>query len=198
MARKSLQDVQSLANTYFADNNSGAITPQLLREWCAAIIGAIRPAYAYLNRIGPTSQTPPVGAPAALVFDFGTLSPIVDYSTIPVPVDPPTGTPNPQPGQITRLEKGTVRITFTADVAPTANANNTVTFTLFKNGVATAWKQSVMLTATGVVESVSLAALEYLNAAATYEIRVSATVATAMNFSNLVFLAETVPVWEYI
>ena len=198
MARKSLSEVVSAASASFPDNVVGAITPAVLRTWIGDLISAIRPAYGYLTRIGPTSQTPPVGAPAALVFDFGTLSPIVDYSTIPVPVVPPTGTPNPQPGQITRLEKGTVRITFTADVAPTANANNTVTFTLFKNGVATAWKQSVMLTATGVVESVSLAALEYLNAAATYEIRVSATTATPMNFSNLVFLAETVPVWEYI
>jgi hypothetical protein len=187
MARKSLQEVIAEAATVFADNNVGAITPLLLRTWIGDLIGAIRPAYCYLSRLGPTSQTPPASpAVAPLVFDSGALSPVVDYSFTAA-----TGT-------IVRSEKGTTRFTFTADISPTANANNLLTFTLFKNGVATPWKQSVMLTATGVTESVTLSAIEYLNGIATYQMQISASAAVAMNFSNMTFVAETVPVWEYI
>jgi hypothetical protein len=185
MARKSLLEVTTAAAVAFPDNTAGEITPQILRTWIADLIGAIRPAYCYLSRIGPTAQTPPAGTPAALVFDSGAVSPVVDYTYVAA-----TGT-------ITRNEKGTCRFTFTADIEPTANANNLLTFTLYKNGVATAWKQSVMLTATGVIESVSLAAIEYLNGIGTYQMRISAAAATPMNFSNMTFVAETVPVWDY-
>jgi hypothetical protein len=186
MARPSLLDVINEANVSFADNINGAITPLKLRTWIGNLVAAIRPAYGYLSRVAVWSQTPPTGTPVGLTFDTGTVSPVVDYDVSGFAT-----------GTIVRNEHGVTRFTLTADVAPTANANNTLTFTLYKNGVATAWKQSVMLTATGVTESVTFSGLEYLNGLASYSIRISATAAVAMNFSNASFVLETVPVWEY-
>jgi hypothetical protein len=185
MARKSLEEVSADASVAFPDNTSGEITPLVLRNWIGELLMAIRPAYGYLNRVGPTVQALTT-AFAALVFDSATLSPVVDYT-----LSAPTG-------KITRNEKGTTRLTFSADISPTANANNLVTFQVFKNGVATPWTVSVMLTATGVTESVSLVGIEYLNGIADYELKVKAGTAGNFNMSNLIFVAETVPVWSYI
>jgi hypothetical protein len=89
-------------------------------------------------------------------------------------------------------------INFTADVLGSVNATRLVTFTLFKNGVATAWRQSVSLSTNTLTESISFTALEYEGvAAAQYEIRISSDVATSVTLSQMVFLAEVVPVWSY-
>jgi len=191
MARKSLQDVQSLANTYFADNNSGAITPQLLREWCAAIIGAIRPAYAYVARVAATVQAITTVA-APVVFDTGVRSPIgeLEYAISLL------GAGNPN--TISRVDPGTTRFTFTADILPAVNTTLTLTFTLMKNGSATPWKQSVTMSSNTITESISFAAIEYLNAAAVYRMDVQSTANVNITFSNMTLVAESVPIWEYI
>jgi hypothetical protein len=119
--------------------------------------------------------------------DTANVSPVVDYTLVAALA------------KITRNERGTTKFTFTADIAGNTSAANVVTFALYKNGVATPWKQSITLTSTGTVESVSLPALEYLNGIAEYQMLVSTSTASyAVTFSNVVFVAETVMVWDYI
>ena len=191
MARPSLQSVQTLANTDFADNNTGAITPQKLREWIAKMIEAIRPAYAYLSRVAATVQ-PITTVAAPVVFDTGVRSPIgeLEYAISLL------GAGNPN--TISRVDPGTTRFTFTADILPAVNTNLTLTFTLMKNGSATPWKQSLTMSSNTITESISFAAIEYLNAAAVYRMDVQSTANVNITFSNMTLVAESVPIWEYI
>lgn len=185
MARPSLEEVTTNAAILFPDNNTKLITPAKLRQFISELIGAIRPAYGYLvqtaNLVKSLTTTP-----SSATYTSGIVSPVIDFGT------------NITTGVITRNDKGMTTINFTADVLGSVNATRLVTFTLFKNGAPTVWRQSVSLSTNNLVESVSFTALEYEGvAAAQYEIRISSDVATSVTLSQMVFLAETVPVWSY-
>jgi len=187
MARKSLKEVLTDSGIFFPDNNTGQITPTGLRTWIAELIGAISPGYAYIVRPGPTVQAM-TAVPAALVFDTATVtnSGQADY------------TANAAAGEIVRVERGTTRLTFTADITPPTNSNSNLTFTLFKNGVATVWRVSVTLTAIAVKESVSMSMIDYNSSAAIYTMHASSNANGNYSFSEMELVAEVVPVWEYI
>ena len=185
MARMSLQEVTSSAALLFPDNSTKLITPAKMRQFISELITAIRPAYGVISRVANVIQAITT-TPAPVVLDTGALSPIVDYTLTPAS------------GRIQRNEKGMTRLTFTCDIlSHTTATGRTTTFTLFKNGVATSWRQSIVTNSITVIESLSFPAIEYLDGVAQYEIRVSIDVGTSMTFSNVSFVAETVPVWDY-
>ena len=184
MARMSLQEVTSSAALLFPDNSTKLITPAKMRQFISELIGAIRPAYGYLSRSANVVQALTT-TPSPLVMDTAALSPIVDY-TLNAPL-----------ARIQRNEAGTTNFTFTCDIQGSTNTTRQVTFTLYKNGVATPWRQTVSLTTSTIVGGVSFPAIEYLNGVAQYQMMVSCDAAYSVTFSNVVFVAETVPVWEY-
>ena len=181
MARKSLTQVLAEAAVAFPDNITELITPAILRAWIGDFVAAIRPAYGVLS-IASSNQAV-TATPQALAMNIAQLSPVIDYVLTPA-----TGT-------IVRSEPGMVRFTVSADVA--AATAQTVTFVLYKNGVATAWKQSARTTGAAIVEAVSFPAMEYSNALATYQLRISSTSVGTVTLTDVIFLAETVPVWDY-
>jgi len=185
MARMSLQEVTSSAAMLFPDNSTKLITPAKMRQFISELIGAIRPAYGYLSRTANVVQALTT-TPSPLVMDTATVSPIVDYTL------------NAALARIQRNEKGTTSFSFTADILGSANVTRQVTFTLYKNGVATSWRQTITLTTNTLTASISFPALEYLNGIAQYQLMVSCDAAYSVTFSNVVFVAETVPVWDFV
>lgn len=184
MARPSISQVIANALVAFPDNASEAITPAILRNWISYMLSAFYPAYRYLSRLAANVQT--LGTSAVPVsFDTSVGSPIVDYSATAA-----TGT-------ITRTDPGTCRFQFTADVE--AAVNRIVTFTLYKNGSSTPWRVGVTTQGAGKPVSVAMPALEYSLATATYQMQATCdTAGTAVTLSNMVFLAETVPAYDYV
>jgi hypothetical protein len=186
MARKSMVELLAELTTQFPDNTTGLITPATVRNYFTNLINAIRPAYALLDRSAGVTQALTV-APAPLVFTTSDVtSALGEY------------TANAAVGRITHLIPGTVRFTFTADLLPPANQTRTVTFTLYKGGVATPWRQSITTTASGVTESISFMAILYDGGSnVNYDMYVQIDVATTFTLSNMVLVAETVPVNAY-
>ena len=183
--RMSLQQVVSSAALLFPDNSTKLITPAKMRQFVGEIVDAIRPAYGYLSRSANVVQALTT-TPSPLVMDTANVSPIVDY-TLTAPL-----------ARIQRNEAGTTNFSFTCDIQGSANVTRQVTFTLFKNGVATAWRQSISLTTSTLIAGVSFPAIDYLNGVAQYQMMVSCDAAYSVTFSNVVFVAETVPVWDYV
>lgn len=184
MARQSLEQVTNTAAIVFADNTVGAITPTVLRSWISDLITAIRPAYGVITQISPVVQALTT-TPSPVVCSIGSVSPVVEYALTPPICD------------IARNDAGTTRLSFTADIQGSANATRQLTFTLYKNGAPTSWRQSLTLTTSTLVESISFPAIEYLNGNAFYQMMVSCDANYNVTFSNVAFIAETVPVWSY-
>jgi hypothetical protein len=85
---------------------------------------------------------------------------------------------------------------FTADVVGT---NGTVvTFTLYKDGVATPWRQSCTTAGAGKAVSISFSIVETATGPATYQMRVKIdTGSQTLTLSEMLFVAASQPVWEY-
>jgi hypothetical protein len=183
MARKSFVQLSADLLTSFPDNINGAITPLVLRTYIQNFLNAIRPAYGLLSRPNATAQT--LGtADAAIIFDTGYASDVPDYTT------------NAPAGTLVRLEAGSTRLTINATIE-TANGR-LITLTLYKNGVATPWRSSVIGQGTGKPIDMTIVALTYEGAQATYQLQGKAdAAATSVTFSNMDMLAETVPVNAY-
>ena len=184
MARLSLSEVTSSAAVLFPDNTTKLITPAKMRQFISEFTTAIRPAYGYILQTAPLVQALTT-TPSPLVMSASTVSPIVDF----------TCTPNI--AKVTRNDPGMTRITITADIQGSTNTQRLISFQIYKNGVATAWKQTIGLTTSTLIESISLPALEYLNGIAEYQLMVSADANYSVTFSNAAMICETVPVWTY-
>jgi hypothetical protein len=184
MPRPSLTQVLATSAALLVDNTIGLISPADIRQVFTDLVNAIRPAYAKISQAGGVVQALTI-PPAPLVCSGGEIGPVVDFT-----VNPPVCT-------ITRTEAGVTRFEFTADIQGSANVTRLVNFQLYRNGVPTNWKQSISLTSSTLVLSVSFPALEYINAPAAYQIVVSCDAAYNVTFSNVEFLAESVPVWNY-
>ena len=185
MARKSMTELLAELLTSFPDQNTKFITPTILRGYFTDFINAIRPAYAILTRSAGVAQAVTV-APAPLQF-----------TTADVTAGLGEFTANAATGLISRNIPGTVRLSFSADLLPTTNSTRTVTFTIYKDGVATAWRQSITTTALAITESVAFVGLIYAAAPANFQMYVSVDVNQSFTFSEMIFVAEVVPVNAY-
>ena len=181
MARKTLNQMLADLLTSFPDNNTKFITPLVLRTYLDDLIKALRPSYAWLVRQAGVAQAVTV-APVQLVFTASELAFAQgEYSA------------NAAIGRITRLDAGVCQFNFTADVSSPSNSKRLLTFTLYKNGVATPFRQSAEFGVANEVISVSFSAIQSSSLPANYDMYVQSSVNETFTFSEMVFLAQTLP-----
>jgi hypothetical protein len=181
MARKTLDQMLADLLTSFPDNNTKFITPLVLRTYLDDLIKAIRPSYAWLFRQVGVAQAVTV-APVRLVF-----------TAVEITYAQGEYTANASVGRITRLDPGVCQFNFTADISSPSNSTRVLTFTLYKNGVATPFRQSQSFSVTGEVLSVSFGAIQSSSLPADYDMYVQSSVNETFTFSEMVFLAQTLP-----
>lgn len=186
MARKSLNEMLADLLTSFPDNNTKFITPAILRTYFDNFIKVIRPSYALLRRDTGVAQ-------AVTTVD----TPLV-FTTSDVTASLGEYTANAAIGEIARVDGGgTVNFTFTAGISSPSNSNRLLTFTLYKNGVAIPFRQSQSFNVANETLSLSFNALHFNATAATYSMRVQSSVNETFTFSNMVLVAQTIPVNSY-
>jgi hypothetical protein len=183
MPRKSINELIAQANADFPDNTAGLITPEKLRQFCLDFLNAISPAYGYLSATGPLSQTFNI-APSVVSFDTA-------YDS-----DPSQTTSNATNDSVSRAERGTSTINFSIDVTLANNVG--LTFTIYKQGVATPWSISAVGRGAANPVSVALTAVDYADPAAVYTVRcVAENDGTAVTLSNALFLVAIDPVRSF-
>lgn len=184
MARKSILELIAQAEVDFPDNTTGMITPALLRQWCVDFLNSIAPAYGYLTLAGPTNQT--FGLTPSLVVFQGAVNSDPSQVTAAVPAS-----------TVTRTERGTATINFTMDME--ASNGRFVSFTLYKNGVATTWRTTGNGGGAGNPVGVALTAVDYApDPGAVYDIRATAEVNGAVVvLSNGAFVVQIEPVRSF-
>lgn len=185
MARKSINELIAQATADFPDNTGGLVTPAKLRQWAIDFLNAIAPAYGVLQITpGTLNQTLNI-APQLLVFNSA-------YNS-----DPAQTTAAVPASTVTRTDRGTVTVNFTADFECTNG--RFVTFTLYKNGVATPWRVTGNGGGNGNPVAVALTAVDYADPAATYAIYASCEVnGTVVTLSNAAMIVAIDPVRSYV
>jgi hypothetical protein len=187
MARKSFAELLAGLAAVFPDNSTGLITPAILRGYFTDFLNAIIPAYAILERrVGVAQNITPANTDIPLVFTSADLLKANGEMTA-----------NAGAGEIGRVDKGTTRFTFTADLLEASNATRTLTFTLYRDGAPTVWSQSVTLTSNAQTESITFTMITTAPAAASYTMQVKSSAIELVTFSNMVLVAEVVPVQAY-
>lgn len=183
MARKSINELIAQATADFPDNVSGLITPAKLRTWAIDFLNAISPGYSVLSAAGPLTQT------------FGLTPALVVFNTVQnsLPSEIVAAVPA---STITRSERGTTTINFSVDIE--TNNGRFITFTLFKNGVATPWRITGNGGGVGNPVAVALTVIDYADPAATYDVRATAEVAgTSVTLSAMALVAAIESVRSY-
>ena len=185
MARKSINELIAQATADFPDNVTGLVTPAKLRQWAIDFLNAIAPAYGVLQITpGTLSQTLNI-APQLLVFNSA-------YNS-----DPAQTTAAVPASTIIRAEKGNSTINFVIDFE--CQTGRFVTFTLYKNGVATPWRVTGNGGGNGNPVAVALTAVDYADPAATYSIQASCEVnGTVVTFSNAALVVQVEPVRSFV
>jgi hypothetical protein len=179
MPRLSMTQLQALVDADFPDNTTRIITPATMRSFLHDFLDTMTPAYCAVTRA------------VAQAFALTTTPQAVTY-TASVTVQAPEWSANLVSGVMSRSEAATTRFTFTADMA--LAANRLVILTLYVNGIATAWRQTLQGTGATSPDSVTFSGINYASAAATYEVRASVDVNTTVTFSNVELVLENVPV----
>ena len=183
MARKSILELIAQVNATFPDNSSGLITPAVLRAFCIDFLTAVSPAYAYMTKAAPSAQV------------LGLVSSLVVFSAV-FDSDPAQTTTVVPASTITRAERGTSTINFTVDME--CITGRFVTFTIFKNGVATPWRVTGNGGGTGNPVAVALTAVDYADPAAVYSVQATCeTNGTSVILSNMGMVLAVEPVRSY-
>jgi hypothetical protein len=183
MARKSINELIAQANADFPDNVTGLITPAKLRQFCLDFLAAISPAYGYLAAVGPLSQT------------FNTAPSVVSFDTA-YDSDPSQTTSNATADTVSRAERGTSTINFSVDVALANNIG--LTFTIYKQGVATPWSISAVGRGIANPVSIALTAIDYADPAGVYTVRcVAENDGVAVTLTNALFVLAVDPVRSF-
>lgn len=184
MARKSINELVAQATADFPDNATGLITPAKLRQFCLDFLAAVAPVYSVLHATGPLNQT--FGTvPALVVFNTATNS----YPSEMVAAVPAS--------TIARSQRGAVQLDLSIDFE--CQANRFVTFIVYKNGVATTWRQTGNGAGAGNPVSVSLSGIDYADPAATYSVEaVCETNGTVVTMTNMDFVVSILPVRSYV
>ena len=183
MARKSIVELIAQATADFPDNAAGLITPAKLRNWAIDFLNAIAPVYSILHANGPLNQT------------FGTVPVLVAFNAVTnsLPSEMVAAVPA---STITRTDRGTVQFDLSIDFE--CQTNRFVTFIVYKNGVATTWRQTGNGAGAGNPVSVSLAGIDYADPAAVYSVQaICETAGTVVTMTNMAFVVSIVPVRAY-
>lgn len=182
MPRRAISALVAQAVATLPDNNTGLIAPADVRNLIIDFLDTISPAYAVMAIQPPATLNKALTTTDSVVFfaSNGAVTPAdftVDFAT----------------GNITKLNPGTTRFSFTVDISLASNRQ--VTFTLYVNGVATPWAVSNQGDGTGNLQSLSMSGLFYLNEPnAVFQIFARGSAATNVTLSNAAFVCENVPV----
>jgi hypothetical protein len=184
MPRKSIVELIAQATADFPDNVAGLITPVKLRTWAIDFLTSIAPAYGYLTKANPSPQT--LGLTPALITFTGAVDSDPSQTTSTVPAS-----------TIARAEKGLSTFQFSANIE-TSNGRF-ITFTIYKNGVATTWSITGNGGGNGNPVAVAMSAIDYEPVAgAVYDVRGTAEVnGTSVIIDNAVFLLSVEPVRSF-
>ena len=183
--RKSYNELRAEIALLFPDNAAGEITPADLRTFLLNTLEATQPAYGSLTRATLSGNivaniTPPVKVTWQAAGDSDAAQTTSNFAN----------------GDITRSERGTSVINFNADME--AANGRFITFTLFKNGVATPWGITGNGGGAGNPVAVALTAIDYADPAAVYDIRASSEVAAiTVTLSNMAMIVQILPVNTY-
>lgn len=184
MARKSIDELIAQATADFPDNVTGLITPAKLRQWALDFLNAVMPVYSVLAATGPLNQT------------FGTAPVLVAFNAVQNS-DPSQMVAAVPASTVVRSERGAVQFDLSIDFE--CQANRFVTFIVYKNGVATTWKQTGNGAGAGNPVSVSLSGVDYADPAATYSVEaICETNGTVVTMTNMAFVVSILPVRSYV
>ena len=185
MARKSILELIAQSDVDFPDNSTGAVTPGILRQFLKDFLNAIAPAFGLLQ------------IPSGSSVQILGITPIKMLFTTAYDSDPTQITSAVPASTVTRSERGTSTINFTADFE--CQNGRFITFTLYKNGVALPWKVTGNGGGAGNPISVSLTSIDYADPAAQYEIRAAAEVdGTNVTLFNAALVVQIEPVRSYV
>lgn len=185
MTRKSMQELLTQVASTLPDNSTGTITPAVMRAMFTDFIQAIAPAYTSLQM--PTANTRLMNiAPVK----FGTYQTATNSDITQMVGSAVTG-------EVTRSERGTSTINFSADFE-TSNGRFMM-FELYKNNVPTGWRITGNGGGAGNPVAVALTAIDYADPAAVYSIWVSCEQnSTSVTFSQVGLIIGIDPVNSYV
>ena len=187
MARRSLQELRTQAQTDFADNTTGAITPTILRSYITYFVDTMAPAYAAINITTPT------------VVAIAVTDTIINNYT-DVAATAGTFTTTPASGNVTQVLNGrpgcSTRITFSCDIQGANNAD--VTFTIYINGNPSTFAVTATTTGASNFTSVYVGGVTYQTLDTVVSVFAKATTAGDFNIDNALLLCEYVPVNSYV
>lgn len=182
MTRKSITELYTQATETIQDNTTGEVSPADVRQLIQDFLDTIRPSYG-----GCAIDATGVSKAVTTAFSPFVWETLIDTGSADWNSSAASGSAYRSNGP------ATTRITFSADVV--APNNMIVTFTLFKNGVATPWSISLTSTSSTDIQAVSLAGLDYEPGAdINYQMQVKGSVNGNIVISNAAFMVENVPV----
>lgn len=182
MAKKTMVELQAEITSLFVDNTTGSITPAQLRQFCSDFVTSMTPAYGGLAITGPLIQTFNNAPAVTTVWQNELTATAPEYTTTPA-----TGTVTRSDGVCTN------QITLNIDVELTVN--RVIYATLYKNGVATAFRASATGRGAGNPSILSFDAIDYSAVPANYQIWCNTDASnTPVTFTNGVFLVRALPV----
>lgn len=165
---------------FFPDNAEGLITPAMVRNYFLSLINAIRPAYGMLQQLSDRIVTAGL-TPVKMLWE-------AKYDSLPDQTVSSFTT-----GDIARVERGTSTINFTTDFE--SQSGRFISFTLYKDGVATPWRVTGNGAGAGNPVAVAFTAIDYADPAGTYSIYVTAeTNGTSVTLNNASLLVGVDPV----
>jgi hypothetical protein len=189
MTIKSIVELLAQADATIEDNTTGNITPSDVRALCKDIIDTMSPAYGVLQASASFAFLLPTSPPAVLKPLATVVQATAGYFNA-----------SAANGWIRRLVT-------TAGLAGASNLvlvsgevdgpnNDNVNIELYKNGVATGWRSSVVCQGAGEFVGFNIAGLTYDTVDTEFDLRVSGTGGTK-NFRNIVILIQAQPVRSY-
>jgi hypothetical protein len=185
MARKSIQELIAQADSTLPDNTSGLISAADVRTLIKDFLNAIAPAYGQLTRT------------TAANFTWGTTPVTVIFETA---ADSNSAQTSSSIGSntITKSEKGTVTLNFTADIE---GANGRVVNFELKRGLTVLpWRVSATLLGTGKPVGIAVTGIDYTAQDNTqFSVQVTCdTAGTSVLLSNVAFILSVDPVNSFV
>lgn len=181
MTRRTITALYAQAQATIEDNVAGAISPADVRNMFLDFLDTIRPSYGAMSIVTPVVKA------------LTTVDSTFAWET-QVAAQAPDYTVTLASGTITRASgPASANITFSIDCQ--APNNSIVTFTLYVDGVVTAWATSNTSTSATDVQSFAFSALNYsANASITYQIRAKISSSGNVTLSNGALVVQNIPV----
>jgi len=188
MARKTIAELLAAVNADFPDNNTGVITPAIIRSFFSALIDAFAPAFAYLTRDTPQS----LGVVGLFPVVIGNLNGVGFAQS-------PEWTRDMSAGTITSPDGGPTAALINVQATMELAANDAVELEIFVNGAASGYiKQAVAGEGGGAANPVSVTfggVVALLTGPVTFDVRIRSLMGNASPTVNYMALyASALPV----